>query len=120
MLRVGDQCRPRLLIGAQSLSGMVRMVEAVLVALQASSESSDCALGNGTELHHRRVITLRGEEFFTSHETACACRLCVSLPRYASVATGYNLLQMGLPAVLKPAVKAAGIVLACLLAGAAT
>ena len=60
MLRVGDQCRPRLLIGAQSLSGMVRMVEAVLVALQASSGSSDSALGNGTELHDRRVLTLRG------------------------------------------------------------
>ena len=60
MLRVGDQCRPTLLIGAQSLSGMVRMVEAVLVALQASSGSSDSALGNGTELHHRRVLTLRG------------------------------------------------------------
>ena len=60
MLRVGDQCRPRLLIGAQSLSGMVRMVEAVLVALQASSGSSDSALGNDTELHHRRVLTLRG------------------------------------------------------------
>ena len=61
MLRVGDQCRPRLLIGAQSLSGMVRMVEAVLVALQASSGSSDSALGNGTELHHRRVLlALRG------------------------------------------------------------
>ena len=60
MLRVGDQCRPRLLIGTQSLSGMVRMVEVVLVALQASSGSSDSALGNGTELHHRRVHTLRG------------------------------------------------------------
>ena len=60
MLRVSDQCRPRLLIGAQSLSGMVRMVEAVLGALQASSESSDSVLGNGTELHHRRVLTLRG------------------------------------------------------------
>ena len=60
MLRVGDQCRPRLMIGAQSLSRMVRMVEAVLVALQASSGSSDSALGNGTELHDRRVLTLRG------------------------------------------------------------
>ena len=60
MLRVGDQCKPRLLIGAQSLLGMVRILEAVLVALQESSGSSDSALGNGTELHHRRVLTLRG------------------------------------------------------------
>ena len=45
------------MIGAQSLSGMVRMVEAVLVALQASSGSSDSALGNGTELHDRRVLS---------------------------------------------------------------
>ena len=58
MLRVGEQCRPRLLIGAQSLSGMVRMVEAVLVAMQASSEWSDSALANGTELQHRRVLTV--------------------------------------------------------------
>ena len=49
-----------LLIRAKPLSRMVRMVEAVLVALQASSESSNSALGNGTELHHRRVLTLRG------------------------------------------------------------
>ena len=48
------------MIGAQSLSGMVGMVEAVLVALQASSGSSDSALGNGIELDHRRVLTLRG------------------------------------------------------------
>ena len=60
LLRVGDQCRPRLLIGAQPLSGVLRMVEAVLVALKASSKSSDSVLGNGTELHHRRVLTLRG------------------------------------------------------------
>ena len=51
----------RLLIGAQSLSGMVRMVEAVLVALQANCKSSDSVLGNGTELQHRRVLSrLRG------------------------------------------------------------
>ena len=60
MLRVGDQCRPRLLIGAQPLSGMVRMVQAVLLVLQLSSESFDSALGNGTELQHRRGLTLRG------------------------------------------------------------
>ena len=52
-----EQCGSTLLIRAKPLSRMVRMVEAVLVALQASSESSDCALGNGTELHHRRVLT---------------------------------------------------------------
>ena len=55
-----SQCGSTLLIRAKPLSGMVRMVEAVLVALQASSESSNSALGNGTELHHRRVLTLRG------------------------------------------------------------
>ena len=55
-----EQCGSTLLIRAKPLSGMVRMVEAVLVALQASSESSNSALGNGTELHHRRVLTLRG------------------------------------------------------------
>ena len=57
-MRVSDQCRPRLLIGAQSLSGMVRMVKVVLAALHASFESSESALGNGTELHHRCVLTL--------------------------------------------------------------
>ena len=55
-----SQCGSTLLIRAKPLSGMVRMVKAVLVALQASSESSNSALGNGTELHHRRVLTLRG------------------------------------------------------------
>ena len=57
---VVEQCGSTLLIRAKPLSGMVRMVEVVLVALQASSESSNSALGNGTELHHRRVLTLRG------------------------------------------------------------
>ena len=57
---VVEQCGSTLLIRAKPLSGMVRIVEAVLVALQASSESSNSALGNGTELHHRRVLTLRG------------------------------------------------------------
>ena len=57
---VVEQCGSTLLIRAKPLSRMVRMVEAVLVALQASSESSNSALGNGTELHHRRVLTLRG------------------------------------------------------------
>ena len=57
---VVEQCGSTLLIRAKPLSMMVRMVEAVLVALQASSESSNSALGNGTELHHRRVLTLRG------------------------------------------------------------
>ena len=55
-----SQCGSTLLIRAKPLSGMVRMVKAVLVALQASSESSNSALGNGTELHHRSVLTLRG------------------------------------------------------------
>mgnify|MGYP007114363719 CR=1 FL=1 len=51
---MGEQCGSTLLIRAKPLSGMVGMVEAVLVALQASSGSSDSALplGNGTELHH--------------------------------------------------------------------
>ena len=57
---VVEQCGSTLLIRAKPLSGMVMMVEAVLVALQASSKSSNSALGNGTELHHRRVLTLRG------------------------------------------------------------
>ena len=55
-----EQCGSTLLIGFQVLTVMVRMVKAVLVALQPSSESSGTALGNGTELHHRRVLTLRG------------------------------------------------------------
>ena len=55
-----EQCGSTLLIGFQVLTGMVRMVRAVLVALQPSAESSGTALGNGTELHHRRVLTLRG------------------------------------------------------------
>ena len=59
---VVEQCGSTLLIRAKPLSRMVRMVEVVLVVLQASSESSDSALGNSTELHHRRVLTLRGRE----------------------------------------------------------
>ena len=38
---------------------------------------------------------LGGAELFTTHETACAYHLCVSLPRRASVVTGWSPLQMG-------------------------
>ena len=59
------------------------------------------------------------EELFTVYKTACADNLCVRLPRCPGAATGYNLLQMGLATVLKPAVEEAGIALDRLLNGAA-
>ena len=62
-----EQCGSTLLIRVKPLSGMVRMVEGVLVVLQASSESSNSALGNGTELQHRRRLTLSRLSAVESH-----------------------------------------------------
>ena len=56
------------------------MVEPVLVAMQASSEWSNSALGNGTELQHRRVLTRRhvygpsdGCPVVVSLDVQCVC-----------------------------------------------
>ena len=60
------------------------------------------------------------EELFTVHKTSCADNLCVRLPRCPGAPTGYNPLRIGLAAVLKPAIEAAGIALDRLLNGAAS
>ena len=51
-------------------------------------------------------------ELLVTVRPLAADSLCVGLPRCASEATGWNLLQMGVAAVLKPVVEAEGIDLA--------